>query len=742
MNLRITKRDGRKVPYEPLKIKNAIAMAVKETAEMTEEDIDSIVSFVEECIVIHKDIDVETIQNLVEEELMMAQFPKTAKAYILYRDKQNQNRKRDIFKMRKSLKPYEYPELESFKEAIQHSYWLFSEFNYTSDVQDYKVNVTQAEREAIKRAMLAIAQVEVDVKEFWGNLYKRLPKPELANVGATFAESECYIEGTEILTPAGFKDFRDVNNGDLVAQYHSDGTITFAPATNKVARKANKLHHIHKSYLDAYVTPGHNMAYYKTKDATELTLRPSEELSGRNSSNYMPQSGFLQGEVDHLTDMERLYIAIQADGNYRTWTNKDGNKIDRGITADKQEYEISVKKDRKKERLLALLEKTGVQYQAYNEARDEYVRYRVMLDRDFNYKHFDWVDLSNKSHVWCEEFIQELVEWDGTRLTGKTNATMNYSTTLKDVANVVQSVGIGAGYRITVTDYEDKRKESYLNVYKMNFVSNKQRITMTYNKDEVDYDGMVYCVSVPSGVIITRLNGKMLIAGNCRHADAYANLLELLGLNGEFENIDEIPALNERITYLKKHNQYALTGRDKDYITAVLLFSSAIEHISLFSQFLIIMSFNKYKNLFSGVSNAIEATSKEEQLHGEFGVALVNVVREERPEWFNKELAEEVYDVFKLAYESENRLLDWIFEYGELDFLPKSTIQDFLKNRLNNSLESVGLERIFEVDMAEVNKTDWFDDEVVASSHKDFFYKRSTNYTKRSQSITADDLFG
>lgn len=417
MNLQIIKRDGRKVPYESSKIRNAIAKAAKETGEMTEEDIDNVAHFVEESIVTRRDIDVETIQNLVEEELMMAKFPKTAKAYILYRDKQNQNRKRDIFKMRKNLKPYEYPELESFKEAIQHSYWLFSEFSYTSDVQDYKVNVNNAEREAIKRAMLAIAQVEVDVKEFWGNLYKRLPKPELANVGATFAESEV------------------------------------------------------------------------------------------------------------------------------------------------------------------------------------------------------------------------------------------------------------------------------------------------------------------------------------RHADAYANLLELLGLNGEFEKIDEIPALNERIAYLKKHNQYALTGRDRDYITAVLLFSSAIEHISLFSQFLIIMSFNKYKNLFSGVSNAIEATSKEEQLHGEFGVALVNVVREEKPDWFNKELAEEVYDVFRLAYESENRLLDWIFECGELDFLPKATIQEFLKNRLNNSLASVGLERIFEVDIAEVSKTDWFDDEVVASSHKDFFYKRSTNYTKRSQSITANDLF-
>ena len=64
-----------------------------------------------------------------------------------------------------------------------------------------------------------------------------------------------------------------------------------------------------------------------------------------------------------------------------------------------------------------------------------------------------------------------------------------------------------------------------------------------------------------------------------------------------------------------------------------------------------------------------------------------------------------------------------------------------MKNRLNNSLESVGYKRLFEVDEAAVIETDWFDDEVVATKHVDFFVKRSINYSKRTRSITADDLF-
>src|SRR5699024_4134354 len=125
-----------------------------------------------------------------ESVLLDSEYKETAKAYIIYRELRNRDRSPDIFKHRLNLKPYEYPQLIEYKEAIQHSYWLHTEFNYTSDIQDFKVNVTDANRNTIKNAMLAIAQVEVAVKTFWGDLYHRLPKPEVGAVGSTFAESE------------------------------------------------------------------------------------------------------------------------------------------------------------------------------------------------------------------------------------------------------------------------------------------------------------------------------------------------------------------------------------------------------------------------------------------------------------------------------------------------------------------------------------------------------------------------
>ncbi|MEI6400248.1 MAG: ribonucleotide-diphosphate reductase subunit beta [bacterium] len=360
---------------------------------------------------------VEDIQNIVEKEIALKGDFEVAKAYILYREERNKERKRDIFKKRVYLKPYEYPELYEYVSAIRHSYWIHTEFNFVGDVQNFKVNVTEAERNVIKNAMLAIAQIEVAVKTFWGDVYKQIPKPEVGAVGATFAESEV------------------------------------------------------------------------------------------------------------------------------------------------------------------------------------------------------------------------------------------------------------------------------------------------------------------------------------RHTDAYAHLLEILGLNESFKTIGEIPALMRRVHYLEKSLVNARSDDKRDYTESILLFSLFIEHVSLFSQFLVIMSFNKHKNLFKGISNAVEATSKEEQIHGLFGIELINIIKEEHPDWFDEEFEEEVIKLCEEAFESEKEVVEWIFESGELEFMSKAVVIEFIKQRFNNSLQSIGIKKIFETDDRLLKESEWFYDEVIATKHGDFFNKKSINYNKKNKSITSDDLF-
>tara|TARA_B110000259_G_scaffold54937_1_gene64680 strand:+ start:5534 stop:6514 length:981 start_codon:yes stop_codon:yes gene_type:complete len=235
--------------------------------------------------------------------------------------------------------------------------------------------------------------------------------------------------------------------------------------------------------------------------------------------------------------------------------------------------------------------------------------------------------------------------------------------------------------------------------------------------------------------------GMTFAESEVRHKDAYAQLLRILGLEKEFKNLVEIPAIKDRIAYLTKYLDGTRSRDDKMYTKSVLLFSLFIEHVSLFSQFLIMMSFNKEKNLFKGISNVVEATSKEEEIHGNFGSELINIIKEENPEWFDAEFENLIDSACKKAYEAEVKILDWIFEKGELSFLSKDTIKSFIQNRFNNSLTRIGMKPVFEVDFSEIEKTLWFDVEITATKEGDFFYKKSVDYNKKSKSITEDDLF-
>ena len=187
--------------------------------------------------------------------------------------------------------------------------------------------------------------------------------------------------------------------------------------------------------------------------------------------------------------------------------------------------------------------------------------------------------------------------------------------------------------------------------------------------------------------------------------------------------------------------QYSKSEDDREYILSMILFSLFTEHVSLFSQFLVMMSFNKHRNLFKGLSNVIEATSKEEQIHGLFGIDVVNIIREEHPEWFDEDLKQEIYKACQEAYESEVKVIDWILGEGELEFMSSDVVKEFVKQRLNNSLVAVGYEELFDVDKELVDETKWFDDEVIGTKLTDFLHKRSVNYTKFSQSINGDTIF-
>ncbi len=94
----IVKRSGEKVTFDASKIRGAIfkANVRNATEKFSDEELDRLTNnVVEKLNKMKKTPTVEQIQDLVEEELIAADYPKTAKAYILYRAEHQKIREMD-----------------------------------------------------------------------------------------------------------------------------------------------------------------------------------------------------------------------------------------------------------------------------------------------------------------------------------------------------------------------------------------------------------------------------------------------------------------------------------------------------------------------------------------------------------------------------------------------------------------------------------------------------------------------
>ena len=307
-----------------------------------------------------------------------------------------------------------------------------------------------------------------------------------------------------------------------------------------------------------------------------------------------------------------------------------------------------------------------------------------------------------------------------------------------------------------VSEYKDAINHSYWLVGEWNFMSDIHDYTVKLN--DVERKALTNAMLAISQIEVsvkkfwTRLGDRFPKAefeqvgvtfgeSEVRHADAYSHLLQVLGLNEQFDQLLQNPIIQGRVDYLTKYLKGAADNSNQTYTLTLTLFSIFIENVSLFSQFVVIKSFNKYKNCLKDIDNVVQATQKEEQIHALLGVYLIKQIQSEFPEWFNEEFYTKLYRACKKAYESECNIIDWIFEGGELSFLPKDVVKEFVKQRFNESLEMIGGKKVFDVDKKMLTQLSWFNDEIHAEVNTDFFHKKPVTYSKKSKSIQADDLF-
>jgi superfamily II DNA or RNA helicase len=321
---------------------------------------------------------------------------------------------------------------------------------------------------------------------------------------------ECVTGDTEILTEIGFKRFDSLNKSLKVAQY-DNGEISFV----------NPLRHIEKPYkgemvkiksdnlIDLDVTAGHDMLlkwHVDPENIHDRKIKAKDINFNVYKSIYV--AGSALGYYEELTLKQKLMIITQADGNIFIQDDRDIPRISFSFT-----------KERKINAFLSLMEegnfrftetKTRPQQGNRKESRIFHVFDIDYADKDIS-KFFDISKINNKK---AKEIIEYMVNWDGS--INKKTGQYYFSNTDEKSVNFYQSVSVLAGYKTNKTIQIDGRSENFNDINRLFISKHTNTIScQAIKKSSYNFDGTVYCVTVPSGNIVVRRNGKVAIIGNC-----------------------------------------------------------------------------------------------------------------------------------------------------------------------------------------------------------------------------------
>jgi ribonucleoside-diphosphate reductase beta chain len=138
----------------------------------------------------------------------------------------------------------------------------------------------------------------------------------------------------------------------------------------------------------------------------------------------------------------------------------------------------------------------------------------------------------------------------------------------------------------------------------------------------------------------------------------------------------------------------------------------------------------------------VKYTRNEENIHALVGIQIINTIRQEHPELFDAELEQRINNAAIEAFKAESKIVDWMVNGIDEPSLSAPILKEFIKNRINESMKQIGMKETFQdIDQVLLEKTMWFDEELLGNNMTDFFHSRPTEYSKKNQSFGEDDLF-
>jgi len=228
-------------------------------------------------------------------------------------------------------------------------------------------------------------------------------------------------------------------------------------------------------------------------------------------------------------------------------------------------------------------------------------------------------------------------------------------------------------------------------------------------------------------ICIQRMANAFAYAELNMHAPFYNEVNRILNLdNEEFYNSyvnDEI--LNSRMLHIAE-----LISSDDDLLSLGAF--SIVEGAVLYSAFAFLKHYRSQgKNLLKNLVSGINASVRDENLHSEGGAWLYKTLKKEL-NLSKEDLAEKeqlIIDAANKIYEHECRIIDMLFEKGQIEGITDVQMKHFVESRINNCLKNLDIKPLFEVKYNPI--ADWFFDGINSIKLHDFFNTQSGEYHRK-----------
>lgn len=217
------------------------------------------------------------------------------------------------------------------------------------------------------------------------------------------------------------------------------------------------------------------------------------------------------------------------------------------------------------------------------------------------------------------------------------------------------------------------------------------------------------------------------------HTHAYQYIVESLGLDeGEvFNAYHEIKSIRDKDEFLIPFidaltNPEFKTGTletDQQLLKSLIVFACIMEGLFFYVGFVQILALGR-QNKLKGAAEQYQYILRDESMHCNFGIDLINTIKLENPQLWTPAFQEELLNLFKRALELEYAYAEDTMPRGVLG-LNAANFKDYLQFICNRRTSQIGLPELFP---GAENPFPWMSEMVDLKKEKNFFETRVIEY--------------